>query len=115
MALKPWSIQRRALSPAEGICRDAVRGADQKPPHNQIRDQAIVYVQHPFGLGPIPHVVAFRQHAPDLRTEPKRVRQYLKNDVSFRWSESVVPERGKTGSPVLRTVPRREPELIARG
>ena len=46
--------------------------------------------------------MAFRQHAPDLRSEVKGVRQYLKDDVPFRWPESVVPERRKTLSPRLR-------------
>jgi hypothetical protein len=57
---------------------DLATGADQ------IGHDPIVKVEDAFVLGPIPHVVALRQHSPDLRHQTKRVRQQLKNDVPVR-------------------------------
>ena len=72
------------------FARDLATGADQ------IGDEPVVHVEDALVLGPIPHVVALRQHSPDLRPQTKRVRQHLKDDVPFRWPESVVPKRRQT-------------------
>jgi hypothetical protein len=84
--------------------RDFATSADQ------IRDQPVVHVEDAFVLGPIPHIVALRQHSPDLRSEAERVRQYLKHDVPFRWPEPAVPECRQTQC-VSGTVGEIEPAL----
>ena len=63
---------------------------------DQIQDQPLINIEGAFVLVPIPHIVALRQDSPDFRPQGQSIRQHLKNDVPFRRSESVVPERRQT-------------------
>jgi hypothetical protein len=36
---------------------------------DQVRDEALVYVERAFVFTPIPHVVTLRQHSPDVRAQ----------------------------------------------
>ena len=57
------------------LFRNFATGADQ------IGDESVLNVEDTFVLRPIPHIVALRQDAPDLRTQAKSIRQHLKDDV----------------------------------
>lgn len=62
----------------------------------QIREQAIIDVQIAFVFTKIAHLVAFRQHAPNLCAQPQRMRQHLKHDVTVGRTITMPPQGRQT-------------------
>jgi len=106
---KPASSSRLSGSSRNGrkeadLLGDFAAGADE------IREELLVHVERAFVLGPIPHVVALRQHPPDFGTQADRVWQHLKHDLAFRWPEPAMPE-GRQGEGVSGAVGEIEPAV----
>jgi hypothetical protein len=70
---------------------------------DQIQDQSVVHIERSLVFSPIPHVVALRQHSPDLGAKIEGVGKHLKDNVPLRGTESVMAKRSETES-VSRTV-----------
>jgi len=58
---------------------------------DQIPDESVMNIEDALIFGAIAQLVALRQNSPNIRTQAKSIRQYLKNNVALRRPESVVP------------------------
>jgi hypothetical protein len=70
---------------------------------DQCADQAVVHVKQAFVLAKVAHVVAFVEHAPDLRAKSERVRQGLEDDVTIACAITFAPQRRSAAAPQRRS------------
>jgi hypothetical protein len=59
---------------------------------DEIPDQSLVHVEIALVLTLVSYVVAFREHAPNLRAKPEGVRKHLKDDVPILGAIAPTPQ-----------------------
>lgn len=63
---------------------------------DQVSHDPFLHIKDPFVLGDVAHVMALVQHAPYVRPQSERMRQYLEDDVTMAGAVALAAQRSQT-------------------